>query len=204
MKTAEGRADRLQPLAEQFRGEIFAYIRSRVSDPTAADDLTQETFFKVSNALAKGTEPEHLRGWLFQIARNTIIDFLNHTRRFVSFEQSEVANQAEDSKILDPADDEFRRQLFSYAIKVIETLPAEDRHALTLTELDGLSREELANELGISLSAAKSRVHRARAKLRKTVEECCRLLTDPYGRVIDWRKRESPCCDSKSSAPNSN
>jgi Sigma-70, region 4 len=46
-----------------------------------------------------------------------------------------------------------------------------------LTEMDGLSREELANELGISLTAAKSRVHRARAKLRKTVEECCRLVT---------------------------
>jgi hypothetical protein len=49
--------------------------------------------------------------------------------------------------------------------------------------------EELADELGISLTAAKSRVHRARTKLRKTVEECCRLVTDPYGRVMDWRKR---------------
>jgi RNA polymerase sigma-70 factor, ECF subfamily len=66
--------------------------------------------------------------------------------------------------------------------------------------LDGLSREELAGELGISLTAAKSRVHRARAKLRKTVEECCRLVTDPYGRVLDWQKRTAGCHTRKSSS----
>jgi RNA polymerase sigma-70 factor, ECF subfamily len=200
MKISENQAARLQPLAEQFRAEIFAYIRSRVGDSATADDLTQETFVKVSNALAKGTEPEHFRGWLFQIARNTIIDFLQESHRFVPLGESDLASKAETPKILDPLDDEFRKQLFSYAVKVIETLPAEDREALTLTELDGLSREELASELGISLSAAKSRVHRARARLRKTVEECCRLLTDPYGRVIDWRKRGSPCRGPKNSA----
>ena len=89
----------------------------------------------------------------------------------------------------DPVDDEFRKRLFSYALDVIETLRAEDREALTLTEIDGLNREELASELGISLTAAKSRVQRAREKLRRTVKECCRLVTDPYGRVIDWKKR---------------
>jgi RNA polymerase sigma-70 factor, ECF subfamily len=80
------------------------------------------------------------------------------------------------------------------------SLPAEDREALMLTEVDGLSREELVGELGISLTAAKSRVHRARAKLRKAVEECCRLVTDPYGRVMDWCKRTLGCRVRKSPA----
>jgi RNA polymerase sigma-70 factor, ECF subfamily len=182
---------RLQAIAEQFRTEIFGYIRSKVGDSTTADDLTQETFLKVGNSLAKGTEPEHFRGWLFQIARNTVIDSLKKAPRFVPFEESHAVSKTEN---LDPVDDEFRKRLFSYALSVIETLPAEDREALTLTEIDGLSREELANELRISLTAAKSRVLRARSKLRKTVEECCRLVTDPYGRVIDWKKRGKPCC----------
>jgi DNA-directed RNA polymerase specialized sigma24 family protein len=123
MSIAEPQIPSLQIVAEQFRTEIFAYIQSKVGDAATADDLTQETFIKVGRALAKGITPEHFRGWLYQIARNT------------------------------------------------------------------LSREELASELGISLTAAKSRVHRARVKLRKAVEECCRLVTDPYGRVMDWRKR---------------
>jgi RNA polymerase sigma-70 factor, ECF subfamily len=187
----------LDQMAEQFRREIFAYIQTKVGERAAAEDLTQETFLKVQNALAKGTEPEHLRGWLFQIARNAVIDFLKKTPRFVPFEESHAVSKAENP---DPVDDEFRKRLFSYALNVIETFPTEDREALTLTEIDGLSREELASELGISLTAAKSRVHRARAKLRKTVEECCRLVTDPYGRVIDWKKREPACREQKNSA----
>ena len=199
MKIAENQTFRLQAIAEQFRTEIFAYIRSKVGDSATADDLTQETFLKVGNSLAKGTEPEHFRGWLFQIARNTIIDSRKKAPRFVPFEESHAVSKTENPENLDPVDDEFRKRLFSYALNVIETFPAEDREALTLTEIDGLSREELANELGISLTAAKSRVQRARSKLRKTVEECCRLVTDPYGRVIEWKKRGTPCCGPKNS-----
>jgi RNA polymerase sigma-70 factor, ECF subfamily len=96
--------------------------------------------------------------------------------------------------------EQFRKEIYAYIqtkvgnpAKVIAGMTSEDREALTLTELDGFSREELASHLGISVSAAKSRVVRARAKLRKTIEECCRLVTDSYGRVIDWRRREG-CC----------
>jgi predicted DNA-binding protein (UPF0251 family) len=73
-------------------------------------------------------------------------------------------------------------------------VPAEDREALTLAEFDGLNREELASHLGISVSAAKSRVVRARAKLKKAIEDCCRLITDPYGKVIGWKRRAVGCC----------
>jgi RNA polymerase sigma-70 factor (ECF subfamily) len=189
MSNTESQFPSLQIVAEQFRAEIFAYIQNKIGNPATADDLTQETFVKVSRALAKGTMPEHFRGWLYRIARNTTIDYVTQAQRFVPLEDSIIVREASKSESSDSGDAEFRKQLFSYTLKVIETLPAEDREALTLTEVDGLSREELAEELGISLTAAKSRVHRARAKLRKTVEECCRLVTDPYGRVMDWRKR---------------
>jgi RNA polymerase sigma-70 factor, ECF subfamily len=191
MSITEPQIPSLQIVAEQFRAEIFAYIQSKIGDSATADDLTQETFVKVSRALAKGTLPEHFRGWLYRIARNTTIDYVTQAQRFVPLEDSIINREASKSESSDSGDAEFRKQLFSYTLKVIETLPAEDREALTLTEVDGLSREELAGELGISLTAAKSRVHRARAKLRQAVDECCRLVTDPYGRVMDWRKRNS-------------
>jgi RNA polymerase sigma-70 factor, ECF subfamily len=200
MSAAESQPMPLQDIAEQFRAEIFAYVRRKVSDTATADDLTQETFVKVGRALAKGTEPEHFRGWLFQIARNTIIDFLKETRRFVPLEESHGISGNENSVNPDPVENEFRKRLFSYTLEVIETLPTDDRVALTFTEIDGLSREELASELGISVTAAKSRVQRARTKLRKAVEECCRLVADPYGRVIDWKKRGTPCRGPKNSA----
>ena len=184
----------LETMADQFRKEIFAYIRNKVGDASTADDLTQETFLKVERALTRGTEPEHFRGWIFQIARNSVIDWMKARRRFVALAEEEGVGERADGEAVDSVDNEFRQGLFAYASKVIERMPSEDREALTLTELDGLSREELAKHLGISVSAAKSRVVRARVKLRKTIEDCCRLITDPYGRVIGWKRRAPDCC----------
>ncbi|HYZ73033.1 MAG TPA: sigma-70 family RNA polymerase sigma factor [Chthoniobacterales bacterium] len=184
----------LDQMAERFRREIFGYIQTKVGDRAAAEDLTQETFLKVQNSLSKGTEPEHFRGWIYKIARNAVVDFMNRRRRFLAFDEAPNAAEIQQSEFADPIDSEFRQGLFSYASKVIEGMPTEDREALTLTELDGFSREELANHLGISVSAAKSRVVRARAKLRKAIEDCCRLITDPYGKVIGWQRRGTDCC----------
>jgi RNA polymerase sigma-70 factor (ECF subfamily) len=184
----------LDQMAERFRREIFAYIQTKVGDLAAAEDLTQETFLKVQNSLSKGTEPEHFRGWIYKIARNSVIDFRNRRRRFLAFNEAQDAAEIQQSEVADSIDSEFRQGLFSYASKVIEGMPSEEREALTLTELDGFSREELARHLGISVSAAKSRVVRARAKLRKTIENCCRLITDPYGKVIGWQRRGTGCC----------
>lgn len=184
----------LKAITEQLRQELYAYIRNKVGDPSAAEDLTQETFLRVERALARGTEPEHFRGWIFQIARNSVVDWRNDQRRFVTLDDDSVAGESTETGADDSIDSEFRRGLFAYATKVIEGMPAEDREALTLTELDGLSREELASHLGISVSAAKSRVVRARAKLKRAIEECCRLITDPYGKVIGWKRRATDCC----------
>jgi RNA polymerase sigma-70 factor, ECF subfamily len=184
----------LDKIATEFHSQIYAFILSRVEDRAAAADLTQETFLKVRKALERGTQPEHFRGWLFQIARNTLIDFLKESKRFVALdERSEVTEGELDSRA-DAGDNKFREALFSYTLCAIQKLPVEDREPLILTEIDGLDRQELAERLGISLSAAKSRVHRGRAKLRKVVDECCRLITDPYGRVIDWERRALKCC----------
>ena len=184
----------LDQMADRFRREIFAYIQTKVGDVAAAEDLTQETFLKVQNSLSKGTEPAHFRGWIYKIARNSVVDFMNRRRRYLAFDEAQDAAEIQRSEVADPIDSEFRQGLFSYASKVIEVMPSEEREALTLTELDGFSREELARHLGISVSAAKSRVVRARAKLRKTIEECCRLITDPYGKVIGWQRRGTDCC----------
>jgi RNA polymerase sigma-70 factor, ECF subfamily len=194
--TIESPAGR-EAMTEQLRREIRAYVRKKVGDPSSADDLTQETLLRVQRALIKGTKPEHFRGWIFQIARNAIIDWTKERRRFVELEEEEKIGESVSPKETESIDSEFRQGLFAYAAKVIEGMPAEDREALTLTELDGFNREELANHLGISVSAAKSRVVRARAKLRKAIEDCCRLITDPYGRVIGWRRREADCCWKK-------
>jgi RNA polymerase sigma-70 factor (ECF subfamily) len=184
----------LEAIATEFRSQIYAFMLSRVENRAAAEDLTQETFLKVRKVLETGTQPERLRGWLFQIARNTVFDFLKESKRFVALDQRSETVEREQDRDTDSSNNKFRLALFSYTLRAIQTLPVEDQEALILTEIEGLDRQELAEKLSISLSAAKSRVHRGRAKLRKIVDECCRLITDPYGRVIDWERRATKCC----------
>jgi RNA polymerase sigma-70 factor, ECF subfamily len=73
---------------------------------------------------------------------------------------------------------------------MIEALPAIYRDALIMTDLEGLSQKALAEKLGISISGAKSRVQRAREKLKEEILNCCQYEFDKYGNIIS-------CCNNK-------
>ena len=76
---------------------------------------------------------------------------------------------------------------------MIEELPEKDREALKLTDIEGLTQRELADRLKISVSGAKSRVQRAREKLKEVLLECCHVEVDRLGRVVDWESKEPDC-----------
>ena len=78
-------------------------------------------------------------------------------------------------------------------VPFINKLPDIYKEALTLTELKNYSQLELADHLGISYSGAKSRVQRAKVKLKEIFEECCHISSDSYGNIIDYRSRKE-CC----------
>ena len=69
--------------------------------------------------------------------------------------------------------------------------------ALVLTEFEGLTQVEMAEELGLSVSGAKSRVQRARAMLRDDLLECCHFEFDRLGHVIDYEPRPRCCPRSR-------
>lgn len=78
--------------------------------------------------------------------------------------------------------------------QMLQSLPEPYREALRLTEYDGLTQAEAAERLGISLSGAKSRVQRAREKLRQMLLECCHLEFDRRGKIIECQPR-CACCE---------
>jgi hypothetical protein len=77
-------------------------------------------------------------------------------------------------------------------------LPPRYRDALILTEWQGMSQDELAKKVGLSVSGAKSRVQRARSQLKQLLLDCCRFEIDRRGNVIDYTSRaKSECRDCK-------
>ena len=76
-----------------------------------------------------------------------------------------------------------------------------DREALRLVEVDGVTQVEAARRLGLSVSGMKSRVQRARSRLRSVVEACCRVELDRRGGLVDYEPRGQGCGCGSSCEP---
>ena len=170
-------------VASKLRG----YIRTRVRDHAAAEDIMQDVFLKAHTRIAQLQSPEKLEGWLFLIARNAVAD---HYRKSKPHEElpAELATEAPDPEF------ENACELRAAFRRMIEQLPAPYGQALTLTEFEGLTQKQLAARLGISLSGAKSRVQRGREKLKEALLDCCRFEFDRRGQSIDCTPKRSACC----------
>jgi RNA polymerase sigma-70 factor (ECF subfamily) len=78
---------------------------------------------------------------------------------------------------------------------MVRNLPEQDRQALILTEYQGLTQKEFGERLGLSFSGAKSRVQRAREKLKQQLLACCHFELDRRGHVVNYQPR-CQCCSS--------
>jgi len=173
----------LELLWDRYSQRLLAFIRGRVEEDAEAEDILQEVFIRVHRHLccqAQWTKPD---GWFYQIARNLIIDHYRRRRVMVEIPESLIA---------EPASEEDPEAILALSLKeMIDTLPEPYRRALILTEYQGLSQKQLAESLGISLSGAKSRVQRAREKLRDMLLSCCHFELDRRGRVLEYYQH---CC----------
>jgi RNA polymerase sigma-70 factor (ECF subfamily) len=177
----------------QLRAAVRRFIGSRISDGATADDLTQEVFVKVQTRSAQVRDPRRLMGWLIQIARNTVADHFRGSRSTEAFKEEHLAEVPTRPESFEREENKLRDELAAYIRSVVQGLPDIYRDALVLTEYDGLSQVELAQRLGLSVSAAKSRVQRGRAMVRETIDRCCHFELDRYGTVVECTPKQSRC-----------
>ena len=162
-----------------------------MSDDAEAEDLLQEVFIRVHYHLCCLPPPEKMDSWIYQIARNLVID--HYRRRRLTLELP--PDLADDTGF---AEADRQAELALSLRGLVEQLPEPYREALLLTEFQGLSQVELAGRLGLSVSAAKSRVQHARGKLREMLLACCHIELDRRGKVIDYYERCCSCTNSSS------
>ena len=173
----------------EFHQELHRFVRRRVRDPAAAQDLLQEIFIKIHLRLATLARPERLAAWVYQLARHTLLDYFRQRRP--------AAGLAADFEPLPAELTEPASLDFTYCLRpFLRQLPAEYREALELTELGNLSQKDYAARLGISYSGAKSRVQRARRQLHALFAACCQLEADVYGNILAARPRVACGCEA--------
>lgn len=181
--------DHLEFLWDRYSRRLRAFIHGRVWDEAEAEDILQEVFLRVHRNLCCQTEWDKPESWIYQIARNLIIDHYRRRREMLEIPDSLPADPGggEYAVLVEDPEAELALSLK----ELVDELPEPYRQALILTEYQGLSQKQLAERMDISLSGAKSRVQRAREKLRDMLLSCCHFEFDRRGRVMDYYER---CC----------
>lgn len=163
---------------DKLKSFVFRYTKDRA----LADDIIQDVFVKVHSRLGQLKESEKLIGWIFQITRNTITDYFRRNGKILNVH--DIDWEVENNSLTDC--------VVTCLQNMMTTLPEKYRSALELTELKDLSQLELAKELNISYSGAKSRVQRARQMLKEKMDAAYDIRFDSYGNVIVC-KDKAPC-----------
>ena len=127
-----------------------------------------------------------MKSWLFQITRNAIID---HYRKSKKSENIPLLLSEED----EDTEGDVMEVVESWVSPFINSLPQKYQKALILSEINGMPQKEMASHLGISYTAAKTRVHRARLLLKQKLTQCCIFHTDKYGNIMDYDSNPNYC-----------
>lgn len=182
---------------EQVHKSLRAFILKRVSNDTEADDILQEVFLRVHRHLHGLQDPDRLLSWIFQITRHVIID---HYRSLEKRRESSVGlavdmeDETTSPDLLESLPNEVRTELSDCLRPMLERLPQKYREAVSLVELEGLTNQEAASRLGISVSGMKSRVQRGRRHLKQMLDDCCLIELDSRGGVADYELRHPDSC----------
>lgn len=165
-----------------FSGRLRGFIAKRVREADV-DDVLQDVFAKIHAGLGGVRDDEKLEAWLFQVARRAVVDHHRVRRPGALPDDVPEKSEAED---LDAV-------VASWLAPMMSSLPEEDREALRLRP------QELAATRGLSPSGAKSRVQRARLRLKEELLDCCHIEMDRRGHAIDVAPKRP--CDCYPRAP---
>ena len=174
--------EEFQKIHETFRPKIHRYLTHLVGEHEA-EDLTQEVFVKVSQAIETFRGESQLSTWLYRIATNAAIDKM----RSLSFRQDAQKSSLDDSNEDEDRDvwtgekpplleQQFmRKERYQCFGNFVKSLPPHYRTVVVLSELGELTNNQIAQVLGLSLDTVKIRLHRGRARLFQELRAHCKV-----------------------------
>ena len=164
-----------EDIAHELSGPLRRYLERLVGNRATADDLLQETLLKIARALPEFEGRSSVKTWAFTIATRVATDHLrrpqNRGRMAEIDETVQVVDAETDHKLVVDEMSNCMRE-------VIDSLPEDYRTALVLHDLEGQTAAQVAEIVGCSVATAKIRIHRARRRLKRALDEECRFYRD--------------------------
>ena len=153
------------------------FILGKVKNTQISDDILQDVFLKILTTIDRLEDSTKLTSWVYQITRNTIADHFRKTHFELNISDFDVAEHEDEEPLY--------LSLSNCINHKINKLPEKYKLAILLTSFEGYSQITLAENLGITYSGGKSRVQRAKEKLKTLVSGCDNVETDIKGKIID-------------------
>ncbi len=154
-------------IVQKYQQKIYWHVRRMVIDHDDTNDLVQNIFVKAWKGLDKFREDAAIFSWLYRIATNEVLNFLNHKRRklFIPMHnvEKELSEKMEDDRFFNG--DEIQKKLQ----KAILTLPEKQRIVFNMKYFDEVTYEQMSEILGTSVGALKASYHLAVKKIEKFV-----------------------------------
>jgi len=170
----------------KYHSNLLAFIRKRINDNMVAEDILQDIFVRIHSRIDTLEDNSKLESWLYQVTRNAVIDYYRSHKP-----TKELPDWLEQPQI--SSEEKISQELSSCLAPMIKQLPKKYRLAIQLSEIDGKTQKEVAEEENLTLPGAKSRIQRGRALLKKMLHDCCELEINNKNQVVDYENKDGNC-----------
>ena len=174
--TLEGDHHAFAALVEKYQSQIHALAWRKIGDFHIAEDITQEVFLKAYQKIRTLTHPDRFAKWLYVIANNLCVTWLRkqaaqpQLQSLTSTDPGELAELCYSEYIAQQREETGKESYRALIQKLLDKLREADRTVISLYYLAEMTCEEISKFLGVSQNTIKSRLSRARKRLKKQAE----------------------------------
>jgi len=181
----------LETIHKRFEQELTDLVRRKVKHKEYYQDIIQEVYLKILTNQSKITQADNISAYLTRLTTNTVIDYYRRKAKTSDDKELPADISVEPAEIPDNS-----LALADCCLRpFIDSLPEIYRNALVLVELENMKIKDYAVKADISVTNAKTRVQRARIKLREVILQCCQYEFDTYGNMVSCVKgKNNSCC----------
>jgi RNA polymerase sigma-70 factor (ECF subfamily) len=192
VRCQQGDVNAFNQLVLHYQQTVYNVILRMLGDRETAADITQDTFIAALRAISSFRPGSSFRAWLLRIAANQACDHWRRTHRHMQESLDSLTDEEEPRAAgilstlvatgdqVNPEESLLTRELQELIARGLQTLPLEQRVAVVLCDLQGLSYEEIAATTGATLGTVRSRIARGRMRLRNYLYQNRELLPRSY------------------------
>jgi RNA polymerase sigma-70 factor (ECF subfamily) len=180
----QGDSAAMEEIVKRYSNKVYNLAYHLTRDSHAAEEIMQDVFLTVIAKVGTLTTEAYFSTWLYRVTTNAAYGYLRKEKKFS--EQTPVED-IDQEQYLDydwstlPDDVLLSEESKEVLRESIDSLPEAMRTVVVLKDVEGLKNEEIAETLGISVPAVKSRLHRGRLILRQLLSEYFSKYTEPSG-----------------------